>query len=169
MKTVRDLLTAFARENVVDPSELIQMQMRECLINLSPRYRRLATEVILRLPAEWDSHAVWEMREEERYGEIDSVVDRLYAGSRLKPEEESTLESLQSWEVVISPSRLNALSDVAVSWIIVHELAHVASALPTDPKIRLDDISEDRADNIALWWGFKKEREAFDAENKPGN
>ena len=166
MKTVSDELTALAKEYGIDPDELIQAKMQEHLSALSDRYRKLATEVVLRLPAQWDSHAVWEMREETQAGEIDGAMDHLYAGSRRVTEEESEDDLIQSWEVVLSPSGLKACSDKAVRWVIAHELGHVASALPTDPALRQDDLCEDRANQIATWWGFEQEKEAYDAETR---
>jgi len=152
METVRELLTSLARKEGIDLDELIQIEMRDCLGTLSDRYRRLATEVLLRLPSNWDSHAVWEMREETDAGKINGIDD-LYAGSRQMAEAEAEDSSTQSWKIVLCPSRLNALTDIAVSWVIVHELGHVASALPTDPAFRQEALCEDRADNIELWWG----------------
>jgi hypothetical protein len=51
--------------------------------------------------------------------------------------------------------------------VIAHELAHVASGLPTGKWDRDDVLCEDRADHFALVYGFGIEQHAFDAENKP--
>ncbi|MGA7763402.1 MAG: hypothetical protein WCA59_16785, partial [Candidatus Binataceae bacterium] len=115
----------------------------------------------------------WEIRETEPDVFLDlekvpkvlhRIVDHLYAGASQFPladEEDVT----QQWEIVLTP-RLARLSDPAICWVIAHEFGHVASALPTDPNIRNEDLNEDRADAIASWWGFDEERRVFERENE---
>jgi hypothetical protein len=50
---------------------------------------------------------------------------------------------------------LDGYSDAAIQWVIAHELAHVASGLPTDKPQRHDVLCEDRADHLATLWGFQ--------------
>jgi hypothetical protein len=156
--TIKKALVALAQTNGVLTNEILEAKMREHFGALSDRYRRLAADVLMRLPENWDSHASWFVRE----GDVDGAVDHLFAGSRLTHEED--LEALQTWEVVLSPARLAGLSDKAVHGVIAHELGHVASALETDPRGRNEEICEDRADAIATWWGFAAELDALSAE-----
>jgi hypothetical protein len=173
MQTVRDELTDLATEWEVPAEELIAAKMADALGGLSARFRRLIAQVLLRLPASWDSHACWEIKEEETdvHTEIEkvpeslrSIVDHLYAGARQLPLADRE-DFIQEWEMVLTP-RLAQLSDPAACWVIAHEFGHVASALPTDTNTRNEDLCEDRADAIASWWGFDEERRAFERENK---
>jgi hypothetical protein len=47
------------------------------------------------------------------------------------------------------------MSDEQITNVIAHEFAHVASGLPTDPKVRNTSLCEDRANQIMRWWGFQ--------------
>jgi hypothetical protein len=154
--TVRDEIAAFACANRMNLEELIRMRLDDHLAGLSERYRLLATEVLLRLTSEWDSHAHWEMRE----GGIEHEVDHHLAGSRLF---EWVTAGPQHWEVVLCSAKLDHLPDPAVRGVIAHELGHVASGLPSDKAVRNDELSEDRADAIARWWGFEVELQALKA------
>jgi hypothetical protein len=165
MRTVGEHLMEFAKEHGADSGEFIRLRFNEHLHCLSERYKRLVTEVLLRLPEEWDSHADWEMRE-GRHEVIDPegiCPDKYYAGSRLFEGDDDDV--LQIWETILVADMLDGLSDQAIRGVIVHELGHIASALPTDPAIRNDSICEDRADAIAMWWGFEEELKATKHED----
>lgn len=156
--TVREEIVSFALEHECDPQELIQRHLDEHLAQLTGRYRALAADVLLKLPAQWDSHAEWEMVEgniEHPAEGFQQDVDHHFAGARLA--EWVTEDLPQHWVVVLCVGRLRALSDMGVRGVVVHELAHVASGLPTDPRFRNEQLSEDRADSIARWWGFEEE------------
>ncbi len=117
---------------------------------LPDRYRWLVTEVILRLPEGWSSHCSCTIR---MAGEGE-VVREHYAEARLSSDADETCWR-QAWEVVLNAAALNELTDAAIRGCIAHELAHVGSALlPTPEKYNLH---ENRADNIAKWWGFEED------------
>jgi hypothetical protein len=95
--------------------------------------------------------------------ELREKFDHLLAGSKLLLEEEDT----QECHIKLCANRLARLSDPAVRGVIVHEFAHVALALPTDPRERHDALMENRADALAGWWGFSEELQALSNETKP--
>jgi hypothetical protein len=167
MRSVKQALEAFAEEHGIPVAELVRAQVNDHLEGslsredpavVPPRYCRLVAEVFLRLPEGWDSHAHWMLVA----ANIESGVDVLLAGARLLEAESG---DLQLWEVQLDPTRLERFSDAAVRWVIAHELAHVASGLPTDKHRRDDVLGEDRADHFATLWGFQEERDAFETEN----
>ena len=163
-RTVEAALRAFAHEHRAEFDAVLERHEEQTgIAALPPRYRRLAEEVWLALPDGWDSHAVWSVRVED----IASAVDHFYAGSSLLhgPHADDGSDPrdgfVQIWEVVLCSPRLDRLSDAAVRGVIVHEFGHVASALPTKPQWRNDELCENRADNIAKWWGFLSDLEAL--------
>jgi len=162
MRTVHEALRAFAADSGTTVEVLIEARLAELVARDVPaRYRAILSEVWLRLPEGWDSHAHWELVA----GAIDDpgVGNEYLAGARLLKHE---IDALQHWEVRIDPTQLAPFSDAAVRWIVAHELAHVASALPTDRMIRDGELSEDRADHFALVWGFGEEHAAFERERR---
>jgi hypothetical protein len=155
LRSVGQALEAFAEEHDVPAAEVITAQLEDHLEpSLPPRYRRLAAEVLLRLPDGWDSHAHWTMGA----GDIPSEVDIYEAGAR-------RLEGdlLQRWDVRLVPQMLDKYPDAAIRWVIAHELAHVATGLPSDPLECDDALCEDRADHLAALWGFQEDRDAYEA------
>lgn len=147
---------AFAAEHGVPFDQIFDARLSEHFHDLPSRYRDLATEVLPQLPEGWDSHAVWEMKA----GPMPEGPDRQYAGTRLIHEPDSD-SFIQVWEIILHPEMLDGLTDSEVRGVIVHEFAHVASALPTDPAVRNDMLCENRADNIAKWWGFEDDLKAL--------
>jgi hypothetical protein len=147
---------AFAAEHGVPFEQILEARLSEHLQDLPSRYRDLATEVLMELPERWDSHAVWTMKADA----LPEGPDHQYAGARLLNKPDSD-HSIQVWEIVLCPERLDGLSDAAVRGVIVHEFAHVASGLPTDPAVRNEMLCENRADNIAKWWGFEDDLKAL--------
>lgn len=81
-------------------------------------------EVLWRLPDGWDQHAHW-------YVEVGEEGSPLGPGSARRREEEEDDEGYQYWDVNLYPALLDRLSDPACRWVIAHELAHVASGIPT--------------------------------------
>ena len=59
-RTVRQMLEELAEEHGKPSSDLVAALLGDRLESLlTPRYRRLAADVYLRLPDGWDSHADW--------------------------------------------------------------------------------------------------------------
>jgi hypothetical protein len=114
------------------------------------RYRDLVEHVWLQLPDGWDSHVShWDVAADE----IPSDVDTYLAGARLVSEDDE--EQGQEWSIVLCTTRLDPLSNDDVISIIAHEFAHVATGLPTDPRIRNTTLHEDRANFMTRVWGFQ--------------
>ena len=173
--TVRDALTAIAKEAGVDPAEHLRVWLGSHFEPALPeRYRRLVTEVVFQLPAEWDAHCVWSVS-------VDFGSNSLGFGSALRfEEEEANAGDTQRWEITLYPGLLDPLSDSACRWVIAHEFGHVASGFPTGsltigetPITRVKgtvdcyeetpskEVHEGAANGIALKWGFKSEQEEF--------
>lgn len=153
VRSVAEGLQAFAAEHAVTYAAQVEAWKQSHLHELPDRYGRLAMVVALALPDGWDSHAVWTMK----VGVIKDAFDTIYAGSQLVNGPGSDDEGdgfIQVWEITLCLGHLDRFSDAAVRGVIVHELAHVASALPSDPQRRNTELCENRADNIAKWWGF---------------
>jgi hypothetical protein len=181
MGTVRDRLRALWAELRLSPEQAAEAERQLVDQYLSPalpeRYRRLAEEVVWRLPDGWDRHAHW-------YIEVGEREDPLGPGSARRYEEEEDDGGSQHLEVQLYPALLDRLSDAACRWVIAHELVHVASGIPTGsvviegiPYTRVKGtvdqyqealsvtVQEDAADVIALKWGFSEELQAYLAED----
>src|SRR5215831_11785749 len=101
MKTMGEMLSEVAKEHGANLRELIDLRFNEHLYTLSERYKRLATEVLLRLPDNWDDHANWEMRE----GRQDEIVreglciDKYQAAAQMFESDDD--DSSQTWEIIL--------------------------------------------------------------------
>ncbi len=180
MQTVREGLLAGLQDLGYSPErfdEILALWMGNRLSPTLPeRYRKLASELVLGLPDDWDRDAVWN---------IDSSEDESphSYGSALRIEDEEG-DLGQYWEVTLFPALLDRLSDPACRWVIAHELAHVASGIPSGsvviggkPYTRIKGtpdryqeapsktVNEDAADEIAMGWGFSGELQAFLADD----
>ncbi len=178
--TVLEGLKAYTEEMGVAPEDLPQVEEAYLASRtagiLSERYRRLTQEVLCRLPWEWDVHCTWVIEESEKRS------PQGYGSAHREEEGEGDCE--QFWVVTLYPAMLDRLSDAACRWVIAHELAHVASGLPTGsivirgkPHTRIKGtvdeyqetaskvVHEDTADEIALEWGFSEEMQALLAED----
>jgi hypothetical protein len=157
MKTMGEMLNEMAKESGANLGELIDLRFNEHLGTLSERYKRLATKVLLRLPENWDNHANWEMREGRQNDIVQGGLcfDKYQAGAQMFENDDD--DSSQTWEIILVTDALDGLSDEAVCGVIVHELGHVASGIPSDYGVRHEEVSEDRANTIAEWWGFERE------------
>ena len=83
-------------------------------------------------------------------------VDKYQAAARMLESDEDE-ESLQEWEIILVTDALDRLSDQAVCGVMVHEFGHVASGIPSTYGVQHQEVSEDRANAIAKWWGFEAE------------
>ncbi len=92
------------------------------------RYKDLLAAVLPRLPERWDEYRAVSVELSDRpsrgYGSA-------YADEELMAARLSVLEGHQEqvWTVTLYPAWLDRLPDDAVSWVIAHELAHVASGM----------------------------------------
>jgi len=179
-RTVQDALVAIAEEAGADSAEFLRTWTGSHINSSLPeRYQRLVTEVVFRLPAEWDANVEWSAG-------LDLKQNPSCYGSALRQEEteEDYADAIQVWEISLYPNLLDRLSDAACRWMIAHEFGHVASGLPTGSitiagipltrvrgavdcyvEVPIKDDHEDAANGIALKWGFKTEREAFITED----
>jgi hypothetical protein len=136
------------------------------------RYRHLFSEVLGRLPADWDAARTWQV-------EVSSEENpRGYACAQHETESDGDIE--QVWIMTLFPSLMDHLSDAACQWVIAHEFGHIASGLcgPSlvhkgigyapvkgttnqyDEVVSTND-QEDIAEKQALEWGFSPELQAF--------
>jgi len=127
---------------------------------LSARYQRLANDVLRRLPSGWNANRV--MRLEESRETLHFAMGRptVACVARLH------FKSDEAWIVTLYTSCLDTLSDEAVRWILAREIGRVLS----DPnqsrrqKAHSTSIPDDRAEALALKWGFSHERHRFEQE-----
>jgi hypothetical protein len=162
LRSVRQALEAFAEEHGLPAAEFAQAKVDEHLERSLPRrYRRLAAEVVLRLPDGWDSHVNWTICADDPT----SGFDTLLAGVRRL---EVKTGGRQGWKILLVPQSLDRYSDSAVRWVIARELAQVTSGLQADPRGREDELLEDRAGQMADLWGFRGEHDAYIRE-APGH
>ena len=127
---------------------------------LSVRYQRLADEVLRRLPSGWNANRV--MRIEESRETLHFAMGRptVACVARLH------FKSDEAWIVTLYTSCLDTLSDQAVRWILAREIGRVLS----DPnqfrqqKANSTSTEDDRAEVLAIGWGFSNERHQFERE-----
>ena len=133
MRTVGQALQGFAFANHVDYQKLLTAKRQEWFVDLPDRYARLAEDVVLSLPEEWDNHATWEIGIADAewlasFGRVDAADT--YAGARrVETDDNEEGSDSQLWEVKLCPERIDGLSDAACRYLIAHELGHVASGL----------------------------------------
>jgi hypothetical protein len=72
----------------------------------------------------------------------------------------------EAWIVTLYTSSLDTLSDKAVRWILARELARVIAEPDQSwrSKVNSTSIQEERAETLALGWGFIGERRQFEHE-----
>ena len=136
------------------------------------RYRRLVSEVLCWLPADWDAACTWQV------GVSSEQTPRGYARAQHENEADGDIE--QVWIMTLYPSLLDRLSDKACLYVIVHEFGHIASGL-CGPSLVHKGIGyapvkgtanqyeevvstadqEDIAEKLALEWGFSPELQAW--------
>ena len=101
--TVKEALQRFVDEHLSDTPRAFDAVMKQKRLawfrDLPERYRRLAEEVVMRLPDGWDSHCDWEIVA----GEIREEVDDFYAGAR-RVDPGDTDSGFQQWIVTLCPS-----------------------------------------------------------------
>lgn len=83
-------------------------------------YRRLVTEVLCRLRADWDAARTWQVVSSEQ-------TPRGYASAQHETEADGEIEQL--WIMTLYPSLMDRLSDTACLYVIAHEFGHIASGL----------------------------------------
>jgi hypothetical protein len=127
---------------------------------LSPRYQRLAKEVLNRLPARWNSGRVVRLEESKETIYLRHGRPVVACGARLQ------FKSVELWVVTLYTSALYELSDEAVRWIIARELGRVASDASQLWRNRFSKkpVQEDTADAQALTWRFCEERRQCERE-----
>ena len=159
--------------------------------DLSERMRRLCREVLDRIPPGFDENRTISIEESDEIptppggGTGYASAGREEEGESFPFEMPPGVEPEQIWVVRLYRRNLDTLSDAAVRWVIVHELAHVASGLRTgsivvggvpvtqtapgqyEPAPSKETL-EDTADRIALQWGFSDERQCFLSETHHG-
>jgi len=179
--TVPEGLKAIAKEIGIDSEAFPEFERvwigSRINDSLPERYRRLTQEELYRLPWDWDRNCEWSVVGSDRR-------DPSGYGSVLRFEEGEG-DYIQEWEVTLYPAMLDLLSDGACRWVIAHELAHVASGIPTGSVVidgkaatrikgTVDQyqeapskaVHEDAADQIALEWGFSGEMQALVVEDR---
>ena len=173
-------------------AELQRIKLQQLTNHLSDRMSSLCTEVLQRLPDEWDEYLTLSFEESDETPEP-SAGTIGYANAFREEEGESFPDELpddikqeQCWVVTLFIPHLNLLSDSSVKWVIAHELGHVASNLRTGsltiggvPITQIapgeyepapsKDTHEDAAEGIALEWGFSNELQGFMTEIHYGN
>ena len=169
-----------------DPEESQRMKIESLTVGLSGRFHVLCSEVLNRLPPEWDEFRNFDFQESQEVtnpGDQEGFV--CFASSQRFEEEEGLPAELpdgeeadQNWEVTLYTNPLSGLTDAAAKWSIARALAHVASGLPTGSwvigRIHMTqtepgvyepappkDRREDAADSMAMSWGFTNELQAF--------
>ena len=126
---------------------------------LSIRYRRLAKEVLSRLPAGWNA------------GHVICIEETLTAHSRHVYAYTFLLQSRaeHAWLISLYTPNLDELSDKAVCWLLAREFGRVASQVPLRQRLwwrgKGDQRSPQRlAEQKALEWGFAEECRQFECE-----
>lgn len=132
---------------------------------LSPRYQRLVSEVLHRLPLGWN--AGWIVRIEES-GKTPFPVTGCIRYTSAEVINEG--RSARAWVLTLFTRHLDGLSDKAVRWVIAHRFAHFASCAPSGLSWRAtrnrNAEKDDRAaDAQAHTWGFSEERRHFEEES----
>ena len=127
---------------------------------VSPRYQRLAKEVLSRLPSRWNAGRVVRLEESKEmlYLRNGQSVAACAIRLRFKVDEMHVL--------TLYTSALHTLSDQAVRWVLAREFGRMASDVRPSLFNRWSGkpIQEDSAEAQALTWGFSEERQQFERE-----
>jgi hypothetical protein len=173
MATVSGWLATMAAEAGMTTDAYIAQVLPMYIPPVVPnRYRHLVSEVLCRLPADWDAARTWQV-------EVSSEQTPLgYASARHEIEADGDNE--QVWIMTLYPSLPDRLPDKACLYVIAHEFGHIASGL-CGPSLVHKGIGyapvkgtanqyeeavstgdrEDIAEKLALEWGFSAELQAF--------
>ena len=176
-----------------DPEEVQRVKIESLTVGLSGRFHVLCSEVLNRLPPEWDEFRTFDFQESQEVPKPDGEEGFVGFAKCLRCEDEEELpaelpdgeETEQIWTVTVYTNPLSGLTDAAAKWAIAHELAHVASGLPTGswvigriPMTQTEpgvyepappkDGRDDAAESIAMNWGFTNELQAFLRETDRG-
>jgi len=125
---------------------------------LSPRYYRIANEVLRRLPAGWQADHVLRLEESRETVHLPQGRPAVACSARLQ------FKSQHAWIVILYTSCLDTLSDEAVRWILACELGRVVSDGAWDVKLTGINMPDERVDANAMKWGFAHERRRFEEE-----
>ena len=127
---------------------------------LSTRYQCLAREVLSRLPSGWHANRVVRIEESRETLHLALGRPAVACVARLQ------FKSDEAWIVTLYTSCLDTLSDEAVRWILAREIARVLSEPNQSRRRKAQTASpqHDRAEALALGWGFSKERHRFEEE-----
>lgn len=148
--------------SATDLHEYMNSRMVE---GLSPRYQRLVTEVLHRLPLGWNAGWIVRIEESEKTPFPVTGCMRYTSGEVINEG-----RSARAWVVTLFTRRLDGLSENAVRWVIAQRFARLGSW----PSSRLswratrgrNAEKDDRvADARALGWGFSEERRHFEVES----
>jgi hypothetical protein len=127
---------------------------------LSARYQCLANEVLGRLPSGWHADRVVRLEESRETSHLPQGRPAVACTARLQ------FKSEEAWIVTLYTSCLDMLSDEAVRWILAHELGRVLSKPDQSWRRKVNSTStqDQRAEALALGWGFAGERRRFEQE-----
>jgi len=127
---------------------------------LSARYQCLANEVLRRLPTGWHADRVVRLEESRETLHLTQGRPAVACAARLQ------FKSDEAWIVTFYTSCLDTLSDEAVRWILARELARVLSESGQSWRCKVSSTTtqEERAEALALEWGFSGERHRFEEE-----
>lgn len=127
---------------------------------LSPRYQSLAKDVLDRLPPGWHKDRVVRLEESRETLQLDHGWPAVACAAKLQ------FKSEEAWIVTLYTACLDTLSDEAVRWILARELGRVLSDPPQSwrRKANATPAQDERAEALALGWGFSSERRQFEQE-----
>jgi hypothetical protein len=127
---------------------------------LSARYQCLANEVLSRLPSGWHGDRVVRLEESRETLHLAQGQPAVACAAKLQ------FKSEEAWIVTLYTACLDTLSDEAVRWILARELGRVLSE-PNQSwrhKANATPAQDERAEALALGWGFSSERRQFEQE-----
>jgi len=135
------------------------MKTNNICMALSARYQRLVREVLDRLPSGWHRDRVVRLEESRETLHLTHGWPAVAYAARLQ------FKSDEAWIITLYTSSLDTLSDESVRWIVARELGRVLSEAgrPWGRKANSTPI-EEKADALAIKWGFSREHRRFEEE-----
>jgi hypothetical protein len=137
----------------------VVMELTNISLALLPRYHRVAGDVMDRLPSGWHGDRIIRVEESRELLHLAPGRPAIACTARLQ------FKADEMWIITLYTARLDRLSDEAVRWILAREFGRLAS----DPAAwrrttSLTAAPDDRAEAVALAWGFAEERHRFEQE-----